>query len=141
MHHRILVAFAVLAFQILPAMAVDQQLTSPSLLHDYRDFYDGRTVVVKGYAILVPHSHILLESRKVFLHEDAYRGGKDFKYCLTIVNRALLYDQKHQDSPLTKHTLILEGTFVAHYLDRVVDLGGCGGDPALLVRKIVKVED
>lgn len=137
MRHRYAACLIVLAALLSPAQAADRIILSPSQLNSYADFYDGRKVVVKGYALLETHGHIMFDSRKIFLHQDAYQS-RDDKYCLTIINPGFLFRAGYNWH--MRQNMTFEGLFFAHYLDKVVDVGACGGNPGFTITKIIKRE-
>jgi hypothetical protein len=138
MLHRVTACLTILALSTLPAWTADRTVLRASQLNSDPDTYDGQDVVVKGYAILEPHNHLLYDSRKAFTRRNEYHDND--KHCLTIINPGFLFRAKGQSWDLTKHTLTLSGKFFAHYLDRVVDLGACGGRPGFTIRKIIRIE-
>src|ERR1700761_3852528 len=80
----------ILAVLLSPVQAADRNVLSPSQLNSYADFYDGHKVIVKGFALLETHGHIMFDSREIFLHQDQHKSPDD-KYCLTIINPGFLF--------------------------------------------------
>ena len=128
----------ILVALLSPVRAADRNVLSPSDLNSYADFYDGHEVTVKGYMILETHGHIIFDSRHIAEHQDDYKS-RDDRYCLTIINPGFLMRVAHYDWGQKKE-MILQGRFLAHYLDTVVDVGACGGNPGLTITKIIKSE-
>ena len=117
---------------------VQSEPLSPSELNTNAAHYNGQTIVVRGYAILVPEGHALYESRAL---NNEFRRGVDAggrfdvnkyeKYCLTIANPDLLY--KNQVAVKGK-TLIVRGKFIDNYLNgKVIDLGACPLPTAIII--------
>ena len=114
---------------------------SPSVLNTNHSYYNGKTVLVRGYVTLGQEDHTIYESSD--LDAEAARrwesGDKNFnalsfewaRYCLTIANPKILYD--HQDS-FNKTTITIKGRFVEDYLTpEKVDLGACPLSTAIFI--------
>lgn len=110
----------------------------PSDLNSKVSTYDGRDVVVQGYVTLEPEGHTLYESKALF-DEFGRRwdaGKKDFepntydKYCLTIANPELLYDELEV---FAKKTITVKGKFEANYMTNRVDFGACPLPTAIVI--------
>jgi hypothetical protein len=127
-----------------PATAPDvARPLAPSELNGNPSYYDGKTVLVRGYVILAPEAHDLYESRELNMQLrkkfDDSRGFVDLKpymkYCLTVGNPQILYDH---ESALNGKTLVFKGRFLSTYLhDNEIDLGAC----ALRTGIVIDVDD
>jgi hypothetical protein len=111
----------------------------PSEVNADSNRYAGATVVVRGYLVLGPESHVLYESKQ--LNEEMQRrwkaGSDSFdpgdyqKYCLTIANPGLLLRNR---ASVRGKTLLIKGTIQADYLNQnIVDLGACPLPAAIIV--------
>jgi hypothetical protein len=105
-------------------------LLSPSELNTNVAKYNGQTIQMRGYIMLAPEGHVIVESKENQaefergIDAGGYFDAKKYnKFCLTIANAEFLF--KNEDT-INKKTLILRGKFIDNYLGpRDIDLGAC----------------
>jgi hypothetical protein len=121
------------------AASVRDDALSPSQLNANAAHYNGAQITVSGYLKLGPESHVLYESKE--LDEEFKKrwdsGSSDFnpkdyeKYCLTIGNPKLLYENRLK---VVGKTIVVKGRFVDNYLDaQHIDLGACPLPTAIII--------
>ena len=135
---------ALLAMFLVPSGAASSKIWLASQLNADPSFFDGRDVIVKGYAIFGTHSHYLLESKAMAIqdHENLERGipstPESEKECLTLINQGILSTKGRNYERLAHHTLVLRGKFFAHYGDKVVDLGSCSNASGFTIKQLIR---
>jgi len=119
---------------------------SPSELNKSPEKYQGKDVVVGGFALMFLDSdfdHVLYDSKRILIQErrEYIRGDhendRDYKspYCLTIANPEFFWP-RHKN--LRLHNIKVRGTFIADYLSGGrIDLGACSIGTAIWVKEII----
>lgn len=136
--------FTVLTICWLNGCAIRQKTEmsfSPSDLNTRASFFNGKTVLVKGYISLMPEDHTIYESKaldaeatRLWNSHDKGFNALSFewsRYCLTIANPSILY--RFQDK-FNNQTITLKGKFVDDYLNsQTIDLGACPLPTAIFI--------
>lgn len=137
---KIILIYLLVGLGLTGQAAVDKNVIfKPSDLNSNPAEYDKHKVFVQGLITIGPESHTIYESSEINKEfrkkwdsgDDDFDPKKYAKYCLTIANPKLFYQNR---SRVNGQTIIIKGKFIKNYLnDHSIDLGACPLPTAILV--------
>lgn len=124
---------------VLTGLFVTDCSFTPSQLNANPTRYNGQIVVVRGFVKLAPEAHVLYDSRALDGEvQRAWKSGnghvdvrKYAKYCVTIANPELLYENR---AAINEKTITFQAKFINNYqIGKTVDLGACPFPTAIII--------